>query len=149
MSVCLIYRIIWRWWWSLTVGSLTFIGWTFQVALSQNHIWEQEPEDVHFVWPSCWAGRRAAADNMPHTKLSWPVLFELLHGTHENMSHLCEAYRVWRLVWWKSRKVRQYIDYSAEYCYRTVRVCRRHYFLHEGISVSPNWHVAWFRKHVK
>lgn len=31
------------------VESLTFIGWTFQVALSQNHIREEEPEDMHFV----------------------------------------------------------------------------------------------------
>jgi hypothetical protein len=96
-------------WWNLMVGSITFIGWTFQVALSQNHIWEEEPEAVHFVWPSCWAGRRAAANNMPHTKLLRPVLCELLRGTQENMSHLCEAYRVWRFVWWKSRKVRQYV----------------------------------------
>ena len=71
---------------------------SFQVALSQNHIWEKEPEDMHFVWPSCWAGRRAAANKMPHTKLSRPVLFELLHGTIENMSHLCKAYGVYRLV---------------------------------------------------
>jgi hypothetical protein len=93
------------WWWGVWPLSAE----TFQVALSQNHIWEQEPEDVHFVWPSCWAGRHAAAKNMLHTRLCRPVLFVLLCGTHENMSHLCEAYRVWRLVRWKSRKVRKYV----------------------------------------
>ena len=131
------------------VRRLTFIGWTFQVALSQNHIWEA-PDNVHLVWPSCWAGRSAAGNKMPHTKLRRPVLFVLLRGTKENMSHLCEAYRVWRLVWWKSRKVRQYVrsDYSAD-CYRAVIVCRRHYFLHEGISVSHNLHKASFRKNEK
>jgi hypothetical protein len=49
---------------------------------------------MHFVWPSCWAGRRAAANNVPHTKLSRPVLSELLRGTHENMYRLHKAYRI-------------------------------------------------------
>jgi hypothetical protein len=83
---------------NLTVGSLTFIGQIFQDALSQNHISKEEPADVHSVQPSCRAGRRATVNNMPHTKLSWPVLFELLRGPNKYMSHLQEAYRVWGLV---------------------------------------------------